>query len=314
MNIIKLKPYLTEAIWGGNNLKLKYGKESDFSVAESWELSGYPGKESVAVGGKYDGKTITEIIEAEGKTVLGSKAECYDKFPLLIKLIDAAQPLSIQVHPSDENANVLGAFGGKTEMWIICESEPDAFLYFGVKEKLSGEQFKNAILDGTITDYLNKVSVKKGDTFFIEAGTIHAIGAGITICEIQQTSDTTYRLFDYKRKDKNGNERELHIEKGMIASNLEPIDKFYEEGKLEGNELKLVSCPFFNVSRIEVNGSSDAMVENDSFAAFTVTDGVGEISCDGEAICVSKGDTVFAPAGCGIVLFDGVMTVIKSTM
>jgi len=314
MDIVKLKPYCAKAIWGGKNLYLKYGKKDYDEIAESWELSGYPGKESVAVGGKYDGKTINEIISICGKAVLGTKAEKYDKFPILIKLIDAASPLSIQVHPSDENAKTLGADGGKTEMWIICDCEKDAFLYFGVKERLSAEQFKNAILDGSITEYLNKVPVKPGDTFFIEAGTIHAIGAGITICEIQQTSDTTYRLYDYKRKDKDGNERELHIEKGMIASNLEPISDFYEKGEMIGNELRLVSCPFFNVSRINVKGSTDINVDSSSFAALTVTEGVGEIQNGDTVIEVSKGDTVFVPASSGDIYLDGVMTVIKSTL
>ncbi|MBR2474479.1 MAG: class I mannose-6-phosphate isomerase [Clostridia bacterium] len=314
MDIVKLKPYCAKAIWGGKNLNLKYGKKDYDEIAESWELSGYPGKESIAVGGKYDGKTINEIISICGKAVLGTKAEKYDKFPMLIKLIDAASPLSIQVHPSDENAKALGADGGKTEMWIICDCEKDAFLYFGVKERLSAEQFKNAILDGSITEYLNKVPVKPGDTFFIEAGTIHAIGAGITICEIQQTSDTTYRLYDYKRKDKDGNERELHIEKGMIASNLEPISDFYEKGEMIGNELRLVSCPFFNVSRINVKGSTDINVDCSSFAALTITEGVGEIQNGDTVIEVSKGDTVFVPASSGDIYLDGVMTVIKSTL
>jgi len=314
MDIVKLKPYCAKAIWGGKNLNLKYGKKDYEEIAEAWELSGYPGKESVAVGGEYDGKTINEIISICGKAVLGTKAEKYDKFPILIKLIDAASPLSIQVHPSDENAKTLGADGGKTEMWIICDCEKDAFLYFGVKERLSAEQFKNAILDGSITEYLNKVPVKPGDTFFIEAGTIHAIGAGITICEIQQTSDTTYRLYDYKRKDKDGNERELHIEKGMIASNLEPISDFYEKGEMIGNELRLVSCPFFNVSRINVKGSTDINVDCSSFAALTVTEGVGEIQNGDTVIEVSKGDTVFVPASSGDIYLDGVMTVIKSTL
>ena len=314
MNIFKLKPYCTEAIWGGKNLNLKYGKKDFDEVAEAWELSGYPGKESTAVGGEYDGKTITEIIDICGKSILGSKAEGYDKFPLLIKFIDAASPLSIQVHPSDENAKALGAFGGKTEMWIICDCEEGAYLYFGVKEKLTKEKFREAIIDGSITEYLNKVYVKPGDTFFIKAGTIHAIGAGITICEIQQTSDTTYRLYDYKRKDKNGNERELHIEKGMIASNLDPISDFYEKGEMVGNELRLVSCPFFNVGRVEVKGATSITVDSSSFAALTVTDGVGEIECCGEVIEVTKGDTVFVPAGADEVYLDGIMTVVKSTL
>lgn len=314
MRMVKLKPYCAKAIWGGKNLNLKYGKKDFGEIAEAWELSGYPGKESIAASGEFVGKTINEIINKCGSDILGTKAEGYDKFPMLIKLIDAASPLSIQVHPSDKNAKELQADGGKTEMWIITDCEPGAFLYLGVKKKLSNEQFRDAILDGSITEYLNKVPVKKGDTFFISAGTIHAIGAGITICEIQQTSDTTYRLYDYKRKDKDGNERELHIEKGMIASNLEPIDDFYEKGYMIGNELRLVSCPWFNVGRIEVDGSAEITVDGESFAALTVTDGSGEISDGEEKIAVFKGDTVFVPANTGKVNLSGKMTVVKSTL
>ena len=314
MKLVKLKPYCHKAIWGGTNLYEKYGKKAFNDIAEAWELSGYEGKESKADGGKYDGKTINEIIVAEGKRILGTRAEGADKFPLLIKFIDAAKPLSIQVHPSDENAKHLGADGGKTEMWIVCEAEKDAYLYYGVKEKLSGEKFREAILDGTITDYLNKVPVKPGDTFFIKAGTIHAIGAGITICEIQQTSDTTYRLYDYKRKDANGNERELHIEKGIVASNLNVQTEFYEKGVQKGNEKLMVSCPFFNVSVIDVSGEEKTSVTDESFAAFTVTEGNGNISVDGETISLTKGSTVFAFAGAGEITLEGKMHVIKSTL
>lgn len=314
MKLVKLKPYCHKAIWGGRNLFEKYGKKDFEDIAEAWELSGYEGKESRADGGFYDGKTINEIIAAEGKKILGVKADGDEKLPILIKLIDAAKPLSIQVHPSDENAKELNADGGKTEMWIICEAEKDAFLYYGVKEKLSGEKFREAILDGTITDYLNKVPVKTGDTFFIKAGTIHAIGAGITICEIQQTSDTTYRLYDYKRKDANGNERELHIEKGIIASNLDVQKDFYEEGVQKGNERLMVSCPFFNVSVFDVDGEEKTLVTEDSFAAFTVTEGEGSVISSDEEISVTKGSTIFAFAGAGEIAFKGKMHVVKSTL
>lgn len=315
MQMLKLKPYCTKAIWGGTKLNEKYGKNDYEDIAEAWELSGYEGKESVVAFGKYRDYTINDLVNEFGKVeLLGTKADAYTKFPLLIKFIDAAAPLSIQVHPSDDNAKILGADGGKTEMWIICDCEEGAYLYFGVKEKITPEQFSDAIIDGSITDYLNKVPVKKGDTFFISAGTIHAIGAGITICEIQQTSDTTYRLYDYKRKDKNGNERELHIEKGKIASNLEPISHFYEKGIMVGNELRLVSCPFFNVSRIEVDGRTEIEVDNTSFAALTVTDGSGEIINGQEDIPVNMGDTLFVPANAGKVTFEGTMTVVKSTL
>lgn len=314
MKLVKLKPYCHKAIWGGTNLYEKYGKDAFKDIAEAWELSGYEGKESRADGGKYDGKTINEVIAAEGKEILGTAAGDSGKLPILIKLIDAAKPLSIQVHPSDENAGALNADGGKTEMWIICEAEKDAFLYYGVKEKLSGERFREAILDGTITDYLNKVPVKTGDTFFIKAGTIHAIGAGITICEIQQTSDTTYRLYDYKRKDALGNERELHIEKGIIASNLNVQTEFYEEGVQKGNEKVMVSCPFFNVSVLDVNGEEKTEITEKSFAAFTVTEGTGAIISADEEISVTKGSTVFAVAGAGEITLRGSMHVVKSTL
>lgn len=314
MKLVKLKPYCHKAIWGGRNLFEKYGKKDFEDIAEAWELSGYKGKESRADGGQYDGLTINEIIAVEGKEILGTKAGGSEKLPLLIKLIDAAKPLSIQVHPSDENAEELQADGGKTEMWIICEAEKDAFLYYGVKEKLTGKKFREAILDGTITDYLNKVPVKTGDTFFIKAGTIHAIGAGITICEIQQTSDTTYRLYDYKRKDAFGNERELHIEKGIIASNLEVQTEFYEKGTLIGDEKLMVSCPFFNVSVFDVDGEHTTGVSSDSFAVFTVTEGDGTVKSSDEEISVTKGSTVFAFAGAGEITFNGKMHVVKSTL
>ncbi len=314
MQILKLKPYCVKTIWGGKNLNKKYGKNDFEEVAESWELSGYPNKESTALGGLYDGKAITKIIEEKGRSCLGTKAADFDKFPILIKFIDAADSLSIQVHPNDEIAKQLGAFGGKTEMWIICDCEPNAFLYMGVKEELTKEKFRDAILDGSITEYLNKVYVKPGDTFFISAGTIHAIGAGITICEIQQTSDTTYRLYDFKRKDKNGNERELHIEQSMIASKLTPTDDFYVKPQKVGNEIKLVSCPYFNVSKIEVDGSETVTVGADSFATFTVTDGEGYVQNGTAKLQVSKGNTVFAMANAGNVQFFGKLSIVKSTL
>ena len=312
MKLLKLTPYCAKAIWGGNNLRTKYSKEADFDIAEAWELSGYPGKESRVAEGMYAGKTITEVIEAEGEQVLGSNSKKFEGFPILIKLIDAAKPLSIQVHPDDEIAKKLGADGGKTEMWIICEAEKDAFIYYGVNKALDGDTFSKAILDGSITEHLNKVPVKPGDTFFIKAGTIHAIGAGITICEIQQTSDTTYRLYDYMRKDANGNMRDLHIEKGTVASKLVPPSHFYELGAIKGNEKVLVECPFFTVSRIEVDGSETVNVDEKSFSAFTVTDGSGSIANANEVVSVSKGDTVFVFAGAGETALDGKMTVIRS--
>ncbi len=312
MKSVRLAPYCTKAIWGGKNLNKKYGKKVFEDVAEAWELSGYPGKESTVVGGECDGMTMSELIGANGRAILGTKCEGLDKFPLLIKFIDAASPLSIQVHPDDEMAKVLNADGGKTEMWVICEAEPGAFLYYGVKEPLSKERFAESIVDGSITDYLNRVPVKPGDVFFIRAGTIHAIGAGITICEIQQTSDTTYRLYDYKRKDANGNERELHIEKGKLASNLTPPSVIYEPGRLMGDENILVECPFFTTSAFDVSGYTSFAVNSDSFSSLTVTEGHGKILTSDETHEVKKGDTVFIFAGAGKIELDGEMKVIRA--
>ena len=314
MNMFKLNPYCASAIWSGDNLRKKYGKISAESIAETWELSGYPGKESAILGGEYDGKSLTELISLLGKSLLGTKAAGLDKFPLLIKMIDAAAPLSIQVHPNDEIARKLGADGGKTEMWIVCDCEKDSFIYYGMKETLSAKDFEEAILDGSITEYLNKIYVKPGDTFFIKAGTVHAIGAGITICEVQQTSDTTYRLFDYKRKDKFGNERELHIEKAIIATDQTPPIKFYEEGVRSGDETILVSCEYFTVSRIDVSGVATVNVENDSFSAFTVIDGEGTILNGDEAFDLRKGESVFVTANSGIVTLKGNMKVVRSKL
>ena len=314
MQIFKLKPYCVQTIWGGNNLYTKYGKNDFQNMAEAWDLSGYPGKESKALGGIYDGKTITSIIEEKGRACLGTKAANFDKFPILMKFIDAKQSLSIQVHPDDDTAKLLGAYGGKTEMWVICDCEPGAFLYMGVNKELTKEQFRDAILDGSITDHLNKVYVKPGEAYFISAGTIHAIGAGITICEIQQTSDTTYRLYDFKRKDKDGNERELHIEQSMVASKLYPTNDFYVTPEKVGNELKLVNCPLFNVSKIEVEECEAVNVGSDSFATFTVIEGEGYIKSGSVMIQVSKGNSVFAFADSGKIELCGKMTVVKATL
>ncbi len=312
MKLLKLAPYCAKAIWGGNNLRTKYGKKADFDIAEAWEFSGYPEKESIVVEGMYKGKTITEVIEAEGKQILGTNSERFDGFPILIKLIDAAKPLSIQVHPDDDIAKELGADGGKTEMWIICEAEKDAFIYYGVKNEIDPETFSASIRDGSITEHLNKVPVKTGDAFLIKGGTIHALGAGITMCEVQQTSDTTYRLYDYMRKDEDGNLRELHIEKGTVASRLVPPSHFYEKGTLNGSERVLVECPFFTVSSIETNESVSVNVDEKSFSAFTVSDGSGKIQCGEETALLSKGETVFVFAGAGETVLSGKMTVIRS--
>jgi len=223
-NVIRLKPVFKDYIWGGTKLKDKYNKESSLKkTAESWELSVHPDGESVISGGEYDGMPLSGYVRSN-PSVLGSSRKT-DELPILIKLIDAEDKLSVQVHPNDEMAKRLEEQNGKTEMWYVVEASDDAKIIFGVKEDVSREELECAIKTNTVEDILNSVNSKKGDVFFVEAGTIHAIGKGNLIAEIQQNSNVTYRLYDYDRRDKNGNPRELHIEKGVAASNTQKQSK-----------------------------------------------------------------------------------------
>ncbi len=214
MAILKLEPAFKEYIWGGDKLIRDYHKQYDGkTLAESWELSCHMDGSSRIAEGPFQGKTLQEYIEWEGKRILGSHCAAFDNFPVLIKFIDAREDLSIQVHPSDEYAlNEEGQYG-KTEMLYVVDCAQDAYLYYGFSREISREELRQRIQDGTILEVLNKVSVQKGDVFFIEAGTIHAIGKGIVIAEIQQNSNVTYRVYDYGRTGPDGKQRDLHIEK-----------------------------------------------------------------------------------------------------
>ena len=193
-------PAFKDYLWGGTKLRDVYGKKCDYDkVAESWELSTHPAGQSTLSGGKYDGLTFGDYIEKAGKAVLGTNCARFKEFPVLIKFIDAKDPLSVQVHPSDEYALRVEGEYGKTEMWYVVDCEPGASLYFGVNRAITKDEFRKRIEENTLTDVLYKADVKKGDVFFIQSGTIHAIGAGILICEIQQNSNTTYRVYDYGR-------------------------------------------------------------------------------------------------------------------
>ena len=226
MKIEKLSPAFKDYLWGGTKLRDVYGKKCDYEkVAESWELSTHPAGQSVIDGGEYDGLKFGEYLEKVGAKALGVNGAKFKEFPVLIKFIDAKQPLSVQVHPSDEYALRVEGEYGKTEMWYVVDCEPGASLYFGVNRALTKEEFKKRIEDNTLTDVLYKADVKKGDVFFIQSGTIHAIGAGILICEIQQNSNTTYRVYDYGRRGADG---KLHgdvnfEEASAVAGYITPV-------------------------------------------------------------------------------------------
>ena len=282
MKIEKLSPAFKDYLWGGTKLRDVYGKKCDYEkVAESWELSTHPAGQSVIDGGEYDGLKFGEYLEKVGAKALGVNGAKFKEFPVLIKFIDAKQPLSVQVHPSDEYALRVEGEYGKTEMWYVVDCEPGASLYFGVNRALTKEEFKKRIEDNTLTDVLYKADVKKGDVFFIQSGTIHAIGAGILICEIQQNSNTTYRVYDYGRRGADGKLRELHIDKAIDVSKLTPSDTSDKQGKPEeipgGTKCALASCPYFTTEKYVVDGEVEIDVTGDSFASLVVTEGSGKL-------------------------------------
>ena len=313
MKPIKLSPAFKDYLWGGTKLRTEFNKNCDFEkVAESWELSTHKDGQSVVLGGEYGGLKLSEYVDKAGKGVLGTNAEKFEYFPILIKLIDAKDSLSIQVHPSDEYALKVEGEYGKTEMWYIVDCEEDAYLYYGFNRDITPEEFKERIENNTVLEVLNRVDVKKGDVFFIESGTVHAIGAGIVICEIQQNSNTTYRVYDYDRRDKNGNPRELHIDKAVEVSNTKKAPKL-DGGKVLDDGLTLLAdCKYFKVLKAEISGRKEFTADEKSFNSVIILDGEGKLCCRGEELAVKKGDSVFVPANLGEYVIDGDCTAIIS--
>ena len=214
--VVKLDPAFKDNLWGGTKLRTVFGKKCDYDViGESWELSAHPDGQSRIADGRYKGMLFNDYLSIIGKEALGWKCQAQDRFPVLIKFIDAKQALSIQIHPDDEYALENEGEYGKNEMWYVIDCEPGAYLYCGLSKDVSKEEIEERIANNTITEVLNRIDVKPGDVVMVKAGTIHAIGAGILICEIQQNSNSTYRMYDYDRRDKFGNPRELHVAKAL---------------------------------------------------------------------------------------------------
>lgn len=320
MNLLKLSPAFKDYLWGGTKLKTEYDKKSDLDiVAESWELSNHPAGSSIVTNGEYANKTFVEYLETEGKKVWGTNAQDFANFPVLIKFIDAKQALSIQVHPDDEYALRVEKEFGKNEMWYILDCEPGSFLYYGVNKEISQEEFRSKIEDNTILEVLNKVEVHKGDCFFIKAGTIHAIGAGILICEIQQNSNTTYRVYDFDRRDANGNARELHVDKAVEVSTLTPLDTQASETvkeTLENGTVKegLAACKYFTTDRFDVKDSVTLTADETSFHSLIILEGEGNVTCGEESVSYRKGDSIFLPAGAGNYTVEGTCAFILTTI
>ena len=304
MSILKLRPCCKDYIWGGRRLADEYGIPCDKDIlAEAWVLSCHPDGPSVIVNGPSQGKTLAEYIQANGNQVLGTHCRRFRDFPILVKFIDANQNLSVQVHPGNRYALSQEHQYGKTEMWYVMDAGPNAFLYYGFKREVSREEFARRIQEDTLLDVLNAVPVQKGDVLFIESGTIHAIGAGILIAEIQQNSNVTYRVYDYGRVGKDGKKRDLHIEKALAVTNRVPI---LRSGKSYPH---VADCDYFTVDKLNLDGSVmrkvEGVVGEGSFVSILIMNGSGSILCDGETVAYQKGDSFFLPAGSGVYTVEG---------
>ena len=308
---VKLSPAFKDYLWGGERLKTEFNKHTDMTpLAESWELSAHKDGQSIVTTGDYTGLTLTDYVNAIGKEALGTACGKYDYFPLLIKLIDGKGDLSVQVHPSDEYALEHEGEYGKTEMWYILDCDEGAALYYGFAKDTTREEYETAIQEGRLTDILNRVPVKRGDVFFIPAGTVHAIGAGILICEIQQNSNTTYRVYDYNRRDKDGNLRPLHVAKALEVSNLKKSPDL--PAIPDGADILLAECGYFEVRRLRVNGQATVTADETSFISLMVTDGEGVLSFAGGEIPFTKGDSLFIPAQNAAFTVNGQCELIRS--
>lgn len=311
--IVKLDPAFKDNLWGGTKLRTVFGKKCDYDViGESWELSAHPDGQSRIATGRYKGMLFNDYLSIIGKEALGWKCQAQDRFPVLIKFIDAKQALSIQIHPDDEYALENEGEYGKNEMWYVIDCEPDSYLYCGLSKEVSKEEIEERIKNNTITEVLNRIDVKPGDVVMVKAGTIHAIGAGILICEIQQNSNSTYRMYDYDRRDKFGNPRELHVAKALdVVDTKAYVKDNNSEVMLEENENysqeRLVQCKYFECFKYEIFKEVKLVVDEASFISVLFIAGEGTITeeASGENMSYKAGDSFFISAGKRTVTISG---------
>ena len=311
---LKMQPCYKDYLWGGTRLRRDFGKQNAPELtAESWELAVHKDGQSTVAEGPLAGKSLAEL---DRQNYWGS--ECRDgDFPILVKLIDAKRDLSIQVHPSSRNADKGAGEQGKAEMWYIVECEPKTFIYFGFSKHVTRDEFLNRAEDGSICEVLNRVPVQKGDVFYILPGTIHAIGKGILIAEIQQNSNTTFRVYDYRRLDREGNLRPLHLKRAAEVVNCDPI--IPEECKAnnmivfpEFTISEMFTCRYFQASRIDVRNNVTLNCDGTTFHHVLCVEGSGEIIKKNRKWNVSRGDSYFMPAAMGEYEIRGACRVLLS--
>lgn len=313
---IKFVPYLKSVIWGGDKIcRYKGISQPEPKIGESWEISAVPGHESIVEEGEYAGMSITELIDQFGTDLLGTKVmKRYDgKFPLLIKLIDAHDNLSVQVHPDDELALKRHGSLGKTEMWYIIHTDEEAKIYAGLNLEMIPDDYVDRVSNGSFAETLAVHDSAPGDVFFLPAGRVHAIGAGNLLAEIQESSDITYRIYDYDRRDANGNPRELHTDQAKDAIDYK-IYPDYKNQPIDPNNrnARLVECNHFITDRILLDGHLDLDMNYDSYTILMCLDGEVKIFFDGETMTMSQGSTILLPATMSTLTLRGTATLLRS--
>jgi len=311
---LQFNPILKERIWGGTKLKTELHKPITSSITgESWELSTVEGDISVVANGAMTGKSLLELIDQFPNEILGTKvyAQFGKQFPLLFKYLDAREDLSIQVHPNDALAKVRHNSFGKTEMWYVMQADPNANLIVGFKQDSNAAEYVENLENKTLLNILDTVAVNTGDVFFLETGTVHAIGAGLLVAEIQQTSDVTYRLYDFDRVDAQGNTRELHVDLALDAINYNRVEAKKNYSKTLNESNLVVDCKYFTTNIIPLEGVVNVEKDGTSFTVYMCTEGEFTLVFDGISYNYLKGDTVLIPAAITQYQLHGNATVLE---
>lgn len=317
-NLYKFKAFLKRTIWGGEDICRFKGIQSDFTdIGESWELSAVPGGESTVVNGPDAGATLTDIVKRYKGALVGESVykRFGDEFPLLIKFIDARDNLSLQVHPDDELAMKRHNSLGKTEMWYILKTAPGATIRTGLTKAIDKDEYTRRVAEKNLMDVVGLYESAPGDVFFLPAGRLHAIGAGNFLVEIQESSNITYRVDDYDRRDAQGNTRELHTEEAKDAIDY----KFYPDCKSAAVRVddvteKLASCEFFDVNVMKIDGEATVVNNDDSFLVLICIEGSGILTAGEESLDIKQGETVLVPATVNEVLAKGKLSLVTSTV
>ena len=318
MEMFKFNPLLKSTIWGGEKIiPFKHLSSDEQQVGESWEVSGVKDNESIVSNGKYKGWKLNDLVDTLKEELVGKDnyARFGNEFPLLVKFIDARAQLSIQVHPTDEQAQAKGLGRGKTEMWYVMESDENASLRSGLKQQITPEEYKAMVEDDTITDAQAENPVKQGDVFFHPAGRIHNNGTGCILAEIQETSDVTYRIYDFKRQDKNGNYRQLHTKEAAECIDYTVYPDYKTQYEPRQNEpVELVSCPYFTTSVYDLTEPMTMdYSELDSFVIFVGLKGEGEITdAEGNSLSFRAGESVLIPATATTIKVSGTIKFLES--